>query len=384
MMSLTELWYRTKKLYAIYPGVLTPRSGAFLVDHYARLRRTRTLPRAMLDAAVGAAFLLWVPCRARRVQRKLGLDEAWRRRAVHIARQRFADPNDLALFRIADATALDGYIRRFEDAGLNKIVNPKAWHADCALADKVRFYARCAEHGLPHPQVIATLQHGRAKLLQAPGDRALLIKPARGEGGRGVAFLRSPQPDDATWAEAVLGGRPGSWLIQERVATHPSLQRFALNALPTARVTTIVNERGEPEVVNAVLRMPSNPAAQVDNMKAGGLLSPVQLDDGTLGLACAGYGGGDHFEHPTTGAKIVGHTLPDWQTAKALVIEAHARAFRDYALIGWDVGFSPQGPVLIEGNGKPGVLMPQRAGRAGLGGQRYGELLKLQLARKAT
>jgi hypothetical protein len=384
MMSPTELWYRAKKSYAIYPGVLAPRSGGFLAEHYARRRSERTPPRVLLDALVGAGFLLWVPLRARRVQRRFGLDEAWRRKAVHIARSRFADPNDLALFRIGEADALDGYIRRFEDAGLNKIVNPQAWRPDCALADKIRFYARCAEHALPHPRVLATLQHGRVRVLQEPGDISLLIKPARGEGGRGVAFLAAPAPGNSEWAPAAFQGRRGSWLVQERIASHAGLQNLALNALPTARMTTIVNEHGAPEVVNAVLRMPSDPAAQVDNMKAGGLLGPIDLATGTLGLACAGYGGGDHTHHPVTGAAIVGHALPDWERAKALVIEAHARAFADYALIGWDVGFAPEGPILIEGNGKPGVLMPQRAGRAGLGSQRYGELLRQQLARKAS
>lgn len=382
-MSPTELWYRAKKLYAIYPGMRSPRSGSFLADHYARLERERAAPRVLLDALVGAAFLAWVPARARSVQRRFGLDDDWRQAAIRIARSRFADPNDLALFRIDEADQLDGYIRRFEDAALNKIVNPLAWQADCALADKVRFYARCAARGLPHPDVLATLQRGEITILQQPGGTPLLIKPARGEGGRGVAFLGLVSPEHG-WAEAILGGRRGSWLVQERVATHESLTPLSLNALPTARITTILNERDEPEVVNAVLRMPSNPAAQVDNMKAGGLLSPIDLDHGTLGLACAGYGGGDYARHPVTDAPIVGHLLPDWDAAKALVTRAHATAFADYALIGWDVGFSPDGPVLIEGNGKPGVLMPQRAGRAGLGSQRYGELLKLQLARKAT
>jgi hypothetical protein len=383
MMSPVELWYRAKKLYTIYPGIFAPRSGAFLTEHYARRRRDRTTARAVVDALVGAGFLLWIPARARQVQRKFGLDEAWRRNAIRIARNRFADPNDLALFRLTEVDAIDGYIRRFEDAGLNKIVNPNGWRPDCALADKIRFYARCAEHGLPHPRVFATLERGRVELLHEPGDTPLLIKPARGEGGRGVAFLRAP-PGDVDWASAALRGRKGSWLVQERRATHEALRDFALNALPTARMTTIVNERGEPELVNAVLRMPSNPDAPIDNMKAGGLLSPIDLESGMLGLACAGYGGGDHVDHPVTGARIVGHALPDWTAARALVVDAHAGAFCDYALIGWDVGFTPDGPVLIEGNGKPGVLMPQRAGRAGLGAQRYGALLKLQLARKAS
>jgi hypothetical protein len=195
-------------------------------------------------------------------------------------------------------------------------------------------------------------------------------------------------PDDpgafVAWLTAQLGRVGQPWLVQERVTTHHALADLALNALPTARITTILDERGAPEVVNAVLRIPSDPSAQVDNMKAGGLLSPIDLAAGTLGLACKGYGGGDYAEHPVTRAAIPDRRLPDWSEAKALVIDAHRRGFGDYALIGWDVGFAPDGPILIEGNGKPGVLMPQRAGRRGLGGQRYGELLAYQLARCAS
>lgn len=385
MLSLTEYWYRAKKLYSIYPGVVTPVSGGFLADHYAWRRRTRGLPRAMLDAIVGAGFLVWVPHRARVVQRRYGLDAAWRANAIRIARARFADPNDLALFRIADAGQLDGYIRRFEDAGLNKLINPLAWTPGCVLADKIRFYERCAAHGLPHPQVVATIVGGSIRLSVPAAGRPLLLKPARGEGGRGVRFLDGAAPEAdalARWLARQCGGLRGAWLVQPRIMPHEALRDVALNALPTARITTIVNDAGEAEVVNAVLRIPSDPAAAVDNMKAGGLLCAIDLADGALGVACKGYGGGDYSAHPVTGARLPGRVLPDWDAACALVIDAHGRAFSDYALIGWDVGFAPDGPVLIEGNGKPGVLMPQRAGRQGLGSQRYGELMARQLARR--
>lgn len=385
MPSLTEMWYFAKKLYAIYPGVVTPVSGDFLAAHYAARKAARSWPRAVLDAAVGLGFLAWIPLRAGAVQRRHGLDGAWRRNAVRIARARFADPNDIALFRIEHADQLDGYIRRFEDAGLNKRINPKGWTPACVLMDKIRFYARCAAHGVHHPQVVATWENGRFHAPVPVPAQPLLLKPARGEGGRGVRFLDPPAgADTSAWLERECAGLPGGWLIQQRIVPHPALHDLALNALPTARMTTILNEAGFPEVVNAVLRIPSNPAAQVDNMKAGGLLCPIDLDAGELGLACQGYGGGDYPAHPVTGAAIPGRILPDWGAARALVIDAHARAFADYALIGWDVGFAPDGPILIEGNGKPGVLMPQRSGRRGLGSQRYGELLAWQLALRET
>ncbi len=385
MPSLTELWYRAKKFYSIYPGVVAPISGSFLAEHYARRRRARGPLRAAIDAIVGVAFLGWVLYRARAVQRRYGLSDAWRAQAVAIARERFADPNDLALFRIEQAAQLDAYIRRFEDAGLNQRINPLAWTRHCVLADKIRFYERCAEHGLHHPAVVATIVGGRIRPLASAAGRPLLLKPARGEGGRGVRFLDGAAPDDpddfASWLRGQFGGEHGAWLVQVRISPHPALADLALNALPTARMTTILNDADEPELANAVLRIPSDPAAAVDNMKAGGLLSAIGLDDGLLGLACKGYGGGDYRTHPVTGVAIPGRMLPDWAAARALVLDAHRRGFADYALIGWDVGFAPDGPILIEGNGKPGVLMPQRAGRRGLGGQRYGTLLAARLAR---
>ena len=388
MLSPTETWYRLKKLYALYPGVGAPVSGQFLADHYSRRRSARSLPRAALDGIVGLGFDAWLPFRARAAQRRYGLDDAWRVRATAIARERFADPNDIALFRIEHAAELETYIRRFEDAGLNKLVNPAAWRPDCALADKVRLYDRCAAANLPHPEVIATIVGSRIEVRDTPRGRPLLLKPARGEGGRGVQLLADGAPDTApdfaAWLARVAGPRKHAWLVQRRIAVHLDLIDLALNALPTARMTTILNGDGVPELVNAVLRIPSDPAVVVDNMKAGGLLSPVDLADGSLGVACKGYGGGDYTAHPVTGAAIVGRRLPEWDAARTLVVDAHRRGFGDYALIGWDVGFSPDGPVLIEGNGKPGVLMPQRAGRCGLGGQRYGELLALQLALAVT
>ena len=155
-----DRFYFLKKAWAIWPGVTTPVSAGFLAEHYERRRRTRGPLRATLDAAVGLGFRAWIPFRAAKVQRKFGLSAAWRAQAAAIARARFADPQDIALFRIEAEDQLDGYIRRFEDAGLNRRLNPLGWTPQCALADKVRFQDRCALAGLPHPETVAVLRDG--------------------------------------------------------------------------------------------------------------------------------------------------------------------------------------------------------------------------------
>ena len=375
-----DQFYFLKKAYGIYPGVGAPVSARCLEPHYARRRARRGPLRAGLDAVVGLAFKAWIPWRAAKVQKKFGLDATWRERAIAIARDRFADPNDLALFRIETPDQLDVYVRRFEDAALNKQINPRGWTSACVLADKVRFQARCEETALPHPRTVALVKDGRVTMRAEPGGRDLVVKPADGEGGDGVVILERVA-DAADLAARLPKGR-GAFVVQDRIQTHPALLGLALDALPTVRIVTMIDEIGAPEVVSATFRFASVQGARVDNMKAGGLISAVDLPVGTLGLACKGYGGGDHATHPVTGAAIIGRKLPDWAAAKGLVRRAHAETFADYALIGWDVALTPDGPVLIEANGKPGVLMPQRAARQGLASGRYGALLAYHLAIK--
>jgi glutathione synthase/RimK-type ligase-like ATP-grasp enzyme len=372
--------YFLKKAWPLYPGITRPVSAGFLKDHYHRRRCERGALRAVADALTGLAFRAWIPWRAAKVQRKFGLDAEWRAKAIAIARARFADPNDIALFRIRCADQLDLYIRRFEDAALNKQVNPRGWSEDCALADKRLFAERCRAAGLPHAETVALADLGDVRILADPAGRELVAKPVQGEGGEGVRMLGAVADEDALMSH--LRSLRGAVLVQPLIIVHPALIYLALNALPTVRIVTILDEAGLPEVVSATFRCPSKPEARVDNMKAGGLISAVDLDSGELGTACFGYGGEDHEVHPRTGARITGRVLPDWDAARALAVRAHQDAFADYIIVGWDVALTPDGPILIEGNGKPGVLMPQRAARQGIGAGRYGLLYAHHLATK--
>jgi hypothetical protein len=384
-MAGYDRFYFLKKAWALYPGVTRPVSASFLAAHYRVRRAMRGPLRAGIDALTGLLFHAWIPWRTARVQRRFGLDDAWRRRARAIAHARFADPNDIALYRIEHPEQLDRYIRRFEDAALNKRINPTGWDRDCALADKERFAERCVAAALPHPETLAVVSRRAIDILAEPAGRRLVAKPTHGEGGDGLTMF-GPFADIGEMRVALsrLSTASGRvWIVQPRIDSHPGIADLALNALPTVRIVTMLDEEGRPEVVSATFRCASNPSADVDNMKAGGLIAPVALDAGTLGMACQGYGGVDHVVHPVTGGIIDGRLLPDWKPATDLVIHAHGTAFADYVLIGWDVALTATGPFLIEGNGKPGVLMPQRAARRGLGEGRYGQLLAHHLAIKS-
>jgi hypothetical protein len=284
---------------------------------------------------------------------------------------------------VSRADELDGFMRRFEYAAISKRINPACWRDDCALADKALFYSRCASHGLPHPEVVALVTAGQAKFSEPPAAGPLVIKPADGEGGSGFRLLDWPGGDArafGSFLQAQTGLGRGKWVVQPKIAPHPALKDIALAALPTARVTTIRDEAGRPELVTSVLRFPSLATALVDNIKAGGLMAPIDPEAGTLGPACRGKAAGEIETHPVTGARIDGLPLPDWDEAKALVLDAHARVFPEYSMVGWDVALTPAGPVLIEGNGKPCIVVAQRATGRGVGTTRFGALIQHHLA----
>jgi hypothetical protein len=149
---------------------------------------------------------------------------------------------------------------------------------------------------------------------------------------------------------------------------------------------TCRNERGEYEVTNAAFRMAQGDNIVVDNFHAGGILAKVDIRTGVLGRAtdgalALGPGTGWCERHPETGGTILGRRLPLWPQVLDLARRAHATAFRDHVVIGWDVAICDDGPRLIEGNKGPDLDLVQRSHGEPLGNTRFGQLLAYNLQR---
>ena len=62
--------------------------------------------------------------------------------------------------------------------------------------------------------------------------------------------------------------------------------------------------------------------------------------------------------HPYTGNAIEGFRFPDWDKAMDMVKRA-ALEVPGVGFVGWDVAFTDEGPILIEGNRRPGYDLVQ-------------------------
>ena len=70
----------------------------------------------------------------------------------------------------------------------------------------------------------------------------------------------------------------------------------------------------------------------------------------------------------------LGRILEGWPAVCDLAIEAH-RAFRNHVIVGWDMAWTDDGPMVIEGNSNLEIAFPQRVHHLPFGEDRLGELL---------
>ena len=279
---------------------------------------------------------------------------------------------------VADA-ALTGCLGKHRLLALQGRLNP-AGH-ECLTEDKSVFYAYCQAAGLPAPSVYAVVERDaawtpRGELVSARElerwlrDRLpaeFVVKPAAGVYGEGFrAFARSGDGFlDDTGTQLSAGeladlmrqdGVHRRYLIQERLRSHPELQRLSgTSALQTVRVMTLVYRDGRVRLFAPHLKVIAGELA-IDNIRGGetgNFPATVDLTDGRLGpgrvFSADRLGMATVRTHPRTGIALGEVRLPHWEEARRLV-ERAATVFSPLRTIGWDVGLTATGPILVEGN----------------------------------
>jgi hypothetical protein len=173
----------------------------------------------------------------------------------------------------------------------------------------------------------------------------VVLKPTTGHGGRGVRLA------DPAAVETMTAPSDTPLLVQGRVTQHPELSRINPHSLNTVRVLAVRLPDGPIPAV-AVHRWGTARSAPVDNISSGGLSSRVDLATGRLGPARRTGRDGRPLafdDHPDTGARITGATVPYWSSVRELTLQL-MDAFPEVEHVGWDLAVSADGVRVIEGN----------------------------------
>jgi hypothetical protein len=184
-----------------------------------------------------------------------------------------------------------------------------------------------------------------SKMLSNPSGR-LVLKGSRGQVGQEVEVIKSIDYTPERLIQVMKS--KGYDLVEEYVVQHPALMELSPSGLNTVRIFTQLSS-DRVDILGARLRVSVN--SPVDNMAAGNLAAPVDIETGIVN------GPGvysditkiDSSIQPITGQSIIDFQIPFWQKVVEMVKEA-ANLCPENKSIGWDIAITATGPELIEGN----------------------------------
>lgn len=144
--------------------------------------------------------------------------------------------------------------------------------------------------------------------------------------------------------------------LEELVEQHPKLNKLCATSVNTIRIMTF-NDHGNPRILWAGLRI-GNGVNAVDNFHAGGMGVEINLENGTLLGPAIDKDLNIYEKHPKSQVKFEGFLIPYFDEVKKMVLSASKESDK-ILVVGWDVAITKEGPVIIEGNRRPGFDLVQ-------------------------
>lgn len=184
------------------------------------------------------------------------------------------------------------------------------------------------------------------KLVQI--HKVIFIKSAEKFGGDGV--FRCTETSTLNLDEINLDE---DYIIEKGLTQHDFLNRINPYCVNTLRVISL-NRNGEIKIPSCLLRMGLNESYK-DNASSGGIFVNYDIEKNKLGEVATKFlnkGGASFYSHPGSNFIFKDQSLPYPNEVISIVTKA-TKMFPDRYIIGWDVAYTPEGPVIIEGNTAP-------------------------------
>lgn len=181
-----------------------------------------------------------------------------------------------------------------------------------------------------------------------------MSKPYNGLGGSNVKkeYVKDIEDKKAYFDNAVENGI----FLEELVIQHPDMNVLCEKSVNTMRIMTF-NNKGKSRILWMGLRV-GNGINSIDNFHANGMGVSIDIETGKLVEKAVDKDLNEFEEHPTTHVKFDGFQIPCFQEAKDMVLKASLKSDK-ILVVGWDVAITPNGPVIIEGNRRPGYDLVQ-------------------------
>ncbi len=249
-------------------------------------------------------------------------------------------------FNMNDAQRATFVTRGINNTITKMLNNPEYYHI---FDNKNEFYTTFAEY--LHRDWLDFEKCSKEEFFDFVQDKASIIcKPRDASCGVGVEKLSKADFASLDEMYAYLK-KTGTDIVEEVVEQHPDMARINPDSVNTIRVYTVLSD-GVSNVVYACIRM-GNSDRPVDNINAGGMYSPVDLETGRISCAACDKQRIVYERHPRSGCVLKGYLIPFWPEVMELCRQA-AYKVPQMGYIGWDVAITKDGPLFIEANNLPG------------------------------
>lgn len=174
------------------------------------------------------------------------------------------------------------------------------------------------------------------------------------------------------------------YVFEDAVTQHGDMTQVAGPALGTLRIVTVM-EDDAPRPLYALWKIPA-PGAMSDNFWQDGSML-AELDVATGEVLQIRRGSGVDMElienHPVSGKPMRGMMIPHWKQATDLARQAHGLATGN-GVLGFDIGMTQTGPVVVECNTNPFHTLYQLATGRGILNADFAPVFKRIAAAKAA
>lgn len=182
-------------------------------------------------------------------------------------------------------------------------------------------------------------------------QNVIIAKPVDGACGKGIKRIVTSEYPDADCIYSELKSSGQKLLLEELIVQHPKINEIYSISVNTLRVVTIHHE-GKTKIVCTYFRIGNN-SNFVDNFNSSGMVVPVDEYTGIVKDKAIDKNKKMYAVHPFSGATIKGFCFPFWDEAMDMVRKA-SEVIPQMGYVGWDVAFTPNGPLIVEGNPFPG------------------------------
>ena len=171
----------------------------------------------------------------------------------------------------------------------------------------------------------------------------------------------------------------GKYIIEEKVEMGAELADIS-TSVNTVRCIALKTRHGV-VIPYCFMRFGRN-GSIVDNAGAGGIFAGIDTKTGVINTDGYDRLYDVYKTHPDSGTAFRGLQLPEWESMLSIVKEASSR-LPNIHYVGWDMAYSKNGWLIIEGNGMSQIIAPQFIYQKGIKKEILGYMSDMDLITEA-